>query len=1418
MKRKVTCFTSMALVVLMAVSPVAGSSASVFAAEPSDETTAIQVIPEEDETSDEIVVETESNAIEIKKEMQASVKIGDAGESDIEVETEYQAGDSIPVHVTAENPTDADADFRLYFWDYGETLPEDKSEWSKVLTDACKDVKIAELQDTDKYAVDLKQGEDTVQSKASFASEKDDKDQLTAAYLSIEIPAEASLDTVFHISSDTAETVTIVPVFDAESENAFYGDTAVAQWKENPIVVEADETKDTGDENQILVQEQTEEDENLGTLATLLEEEKNEGQKVIAQIGDYTETLELETQESLDVLQNRFPQTLSITLEDGTREDIEVTWECLSDYEQTAQPIYVFEAVLPDGYAVHALVGDPTIEVVILANLSDEDLDVSPLVLFPDNPNGTQTIDKKIGCTKDIGQYLQNIYDTNKKYYLGTPYYDRVFEEPYTDWLLANGATADGKSGHMNCTGFVADVIRKCGGDLTKITQRRPGWYANASNWQDYAHGYQKQPDGTWAQNLLLACKTYRFDSISAALQSGVMEKGDIIFFEPRDWTEPGADCHIGFFFGKTSSENKFWHSSSHGDAIKEGTSPGNMISAITPKVPSYLYVFKTYHSPKKGGLSIQKQSANTSISNKYSNGCYSLAGAKYGVYSDSACKTLVTTITTDASGYAATKDDALTEGTYYVKETTASKGFKLDTKIYKFTVKGGTTAAQNKQTSSEPPKTGKILLQKKSGDADTTTGNNRYSIQGAEYTVYSNKVCTVKVGTIVTDASGQGSLAGLPLGVYFVKETKASTGFDIDTNVYSADISSGTTDEISVNLTSVEPVQFGELKIIKSSSSPTVTTGNTNYSLKGAEYTVYTDSSCKQTYGKITTDENGEGTLSNLPFGIYYVKETKAPKGYQLDTVVHAVTIPGTAVVTMNLKDVPKVGELKIIKQSADTSVTNNNSNYSLKGAVYTVYKDKACQQKVGTITTDENGSGSLGNLPLGTYYVKETKAPQGYQLDTEIYTAEIPDATVVTMNMEDKPEVGNLRIIKQSELPEISENNQCYSLAGAEFTIYKDAACKTVYQVIKTNADGIAECHDMPLGDYWVKETKAPKGFELNTNWTQKATVTASHTAEKPLTYTCKDVPGNDPTGIEITKLQNGDKTDTIPTLEGTQFTIKYYDGFYDSVSELPAPTRTWVLEVKEVGNTERYITGLTDNYLVDGSDELYYINGVPCLPYGTITIQETKPAAGYTLDGYLVNKDTGEVVSQNSEIYIAQINKDSGAVRLQGGNEFTGYNTPKSSKIKLKKFDSDGKNPLAGVVFEIKNSDGEVVGTKTTDRNGEIIFDNLYPDIYTITEKETVPGHSLLKDPIVVKAPMEVTEDYINDYNISKSKVTYDPATGTYYIYEFTYEITNDVTFKMPMSGGFTTPMTFVPLIAGMGIMGGLGVVGFRRKRKK
>lgn len=88
---------------------------------------------------------------------------------------------------------------------------------------------------------------------------------------------------------------------------------------------------------------------------------------------------------------------------------------------------------------------------------------------------------------------------------------------------------------------------------------------------------------------------------------------------------------------------------------------------------------------------------------------------------------------------------------------------------------------------------------------------------------------------------------------------------------------------------------------------------------------------------------------------------------------------------------NIPKnVGRVGIIKTSGNTTITNGNGNYSLKGAVYTVYSDSNLSKVVGTITTDENGKGWLNDIPLGTYYIKETKASPGYNLDTKTYTVE--------------------------------------------------------------------------------------------------------------------------------------------------------------------------------------------------------------------------------------------------------------------------------------------------------------------------------------------------------------------------------------------------------------------------------------------
>lgn len=85
-------------------------------------------------------------------------------------------------------------------------------------------------------------------------------------------------------------------------------------------------------------------------------------------------------------------------------------------------------------------------------------------------------------------------------------------------------------------------------------------------------------------------------------LASGVLVKGDIIFIN-ADFTQPGADNHIGFFWGDTPSDDKFWHSSDHGDGLIAGAQPGNMISQITPKTPATEYlVIKTQPPTGRAG------------------------------------------------------------------------------------------------------------------------------------------------------------------------------------------------------------------------------------------------------------------------------------------------------------------------------------------------------------------------------------------------------------------------------------------------------------------------------------------------------------------------------------------------------------------------------------------------------------------------------------------------------------------------------------------------------------------------------------------------------------------------------------------------------------------------------------------------
>lgn len=518
---------------------------------------------------------------------------------------------------------------------------------------------------------------------------------------------------------------------------------------------------------------------------------------------------------------------------------------------------------------------------------------------------------------------------------------------------------------------------------------------------------------------------------------------------------------------------------------------------------------------------------------------------------------------------------------------------------------------------------------------------------------------------------------------------------------------------------------------------------------------------------------------------------------------------------------DLPN-GGLSIQKQSKDTTITNGNSNYSLKGAVYGIWDNASCSgNPVTSITTDDKGYAATGDteLGVGTYYVKETKASPGYDLDPNTYTYTVVGGQTAIQNRKtssEPPKTGEGELEKKSDNPVMTDGNKCYSLAGAVYGVWKNSSCSgTPWKRMTTDAKGHAKVDKLPFGNYWVKEITPSKGFELDTN-VYPISVTEANPKAK---INSVEPAGNDPMVITINKIWNGPETPTIPPLAGTQFTVKYFDNLNKNTSG--NPKKTWVLEVKQNKVNGKWMAQLDDNWLVkDKSDPLYKDprTGGVVLPYGTYWIKETQHAPGYTFEGTWGNKD-GSVSMSTSEPYITVVDKTtSGGINLWGGNEYTGHNKPHDTSIKIRKVDENGR-PLAGAKFKLVDSKGKLISTKTSGSDGYVTWDKLYPDIYTVTEIQAPNGKNLLAEDIEIHLPMRITEEDIKKYNIDRSKLSeWDKEEQCYYLFDVTYEISNHATFKAPMTGGFTNFMTFLPLVGGMAGFAGVGAVAMKRKRKK
>ncbi|MES5938775.1 MULTISPECIES: SpaA isopeptide-forming pilin-related protein [unclassified Bacillus cereus group] len=311
-----------------------------------------------------------------------------------------------------------------------------------------------------------------------------------------------------------------------------------------------------------------------------------------------------------------------------------------------------------------------------------------------------------------------------------------------------------------------------------------------------------------------------------------------------------------------------------------------------------------------------------------------------------------------------------------------------------------------------------------------------------------------------------------------------------------------------------------GKVKIKK------VDSNNGNKKLLGAKFHI--EDSNKKVVGELVTDEKGEAISKELPIGNYTLVETEAPKGYDLLKDKIAVKIEKDAVVEIKIgnKKLPDpMGKMKLVK------VDTLDKNKKLAGAKFHI--EDSNKKVVGELVTDGQGEAISKELPIGNYTLVEVEAPKGYDLLKDKIAVKVEKDVVVEIKIGNKklPDpMGKMKLVKV----DTSDKNK--KLAGAKFHI-EDSNKKVVGELV-TDEKGEAISKKLPIGNYTLVETEAPKGYDLLKD---KIAVKIEKDTVVEIKIGNKKLP--DPTGqFEIEKV---DDKDINLKLKGAVFQVLNKEG---------------------------------------------------------------------------------------------------------------------------------------------------------------------------------------------------------------------------------------------------------------------------------
>lgn len=638
------------------------------------------------------------------------------------------------------------------------------------------------------------------------------------------------------------------------------------------------------------------------------------------------------------------------------------------------------------------------------------------------------------------------------------------------------------------------------------------------------------------------------------------------------------------------------------------------------------------------------------------------LPDTTFEVYKDTV---LIGTFTTDELGEITLSD--LTEGTYLVKEIAADDSHLINSSPQEIEIKAGEERIYE-LVFFNAQKPG-ISLIKVDKDTMQPLANAKFKITqiGGSFSQ-----------EYLTDQNGEIDLKNLEPGAYEVKEISAPSGYLIDES----------TRIIQINAN--ENAQF----VFANTAKPTLTIKKTDAItgdvLANAEFKIYrasdnTASGELNFLGTYYTDELGEIKLDNLATGWYKITETKAPDGYELaKEAAQTVYLAGGMNKIVTFKNTPLSG--LVIKK------VDQDSGEVLAGAKFQVKYLSGISGTGGTVigeyTTSANGTIVLNRLKAGTYVIEEIQAPSGYEITEPAKTVYLSgeEQTVISIEFADK-KIGAGEIIKID-----AETGK--RLKGAEFEIRKMNG--EIIGQFTTDENGVIHFDDLKDGRYQATETKAPKGYILDTtphNFEIKIGQTASIT-----------VKNSKASSILLHKIDS----ETKEGIYGVKFLLS-------DVNHKPLGT------YESDQNGYVYI----DEKLEDGK---YYI-------------REIEPAEGYNLDTkertfYLRYGKTEEIIWENTaEKGQIQIVKKSVDLNYTNG--------------------LPAGTPLPNAVFTVTNSKGKVVDTIQTNERG-IAVSKLLPLGYYTIEEIQAPAH-YAKNAETITAHLEFSGQVVKFEVLNKSLYT-------------------------------------------------------------